>query len=232
MKKSFIVLLFAVTVAFLFGTRTAEAISITYTTGYGSDPYGPLVQPDWNIILQLPKFDSALGTLTGVTITNSGEILGSIGVENKNVTSTRSITAELTALLEATLPGGYLVTSNPTNTQDITLPKFDGVVDYAGTSGTTLSNLTAFDTVITFVNAADLALFTGGGLLDVPVAATDASYATGGGNTASNFSNAAGLILSIQYDYNAAPVPEPSSFILLGAGLVGVAVLRRKKRQG
>lgn len=213
-----------------------HATTITYTTGFGSGAYAPLVQPDWSTTLFLPKFNPSLGTLTGVQITNRGEIAGSVAVENKNTTQTRTINADLAAALDVTLPGllGTL-SSTPISSHSITLPQFDGTIDFAGTSGLTINNLSAFNSAIYTSLPTDLALFIGIGNINYDVLASDNSSASGSGNTASNFSNAAGVLLDVQYTYTDAPVPEPGTIMLMGSGLLmfggrAAARFRRKAK--
>ena len=205
----------------------AFAATISYSSSYGV-PVG--VQPDWTTTLYLPKFNPGLGTLTGVTVSLTGDIIGSIGVENKQKTSSKTINAALAASMTVTLPGAATLTSNPTSNHSWLLPKFDLIDDKAGTSGITISGVTATDQVYYYVLPADLALFAGFGTQSYYVAATDVSYATGGGNTSSSFSNVAGALLQVKYDYTPPPVPEPATMLLFGGGAGALALMRRRKK--
>jgi hypothetical protein len=51
-----------------------------------------------------------------------------------------------------------------------------------------------------------------------------------GGSTFSYFSGVGDMAFRLEGDNNSSPVPEPSTFLLLGAGLVGVGFLRRRMR--
>jgi hypothetical protein len=107
---------------------------------------------------------------------------------------------------------------------------WDGVSDYAGTSGKTYANISASDSdFATTSSAGDKALFTGVGFISLPVEANGASTGSGAGNLLLQFQTLASASARVTYDYTA--VPEPSSLLALMSGLgglMGFAIRRRR----
>jgi len=195
-----------------------------------------------DIVMTFEQFNDFGGAriLDSVEFTLSGDVFSIAQVENFSSNSASSINVLISALLslESSL-GDSLVTTLPSLSRTFNATRFDGVADFAGTSGKTFSELYAsnFNTrLVTDQNI--LSLFTGDGFVDTFLSATADTRATGGGNIFSGFeTNAAGYV-DVVYNYTLAPepepelstpVPEPSGVMLMGAGLFGLAAVRRKK---
>lgn len=92
---------------------------------------------DWSLTNSVPQFDPALGTLTNVTVTVAANVQSTFFTENRDrrawdttTTSHATVSASVDTLSASTL-------IEPTHTQNLTA--FDGVIDFAGTSGFTAS---------------------------------------------------------------------------------------------
>jgi hypothetical protein len=85
---------------------------------------------------------------------------------------------------------------------DFLLP-FDGVIDYAGTSGATHDNIEVQDQVVAVIEATptNLALFTGSGTVDFDATAIAASFSSGSGNLIAQFDTSAAVDLNVCYTY-------------------------------
>lgn len=111
-------------------------------------------------------------------------------MENTSPSSGADVKLTLAAGMALTRPGGGapLVVATPLSITLFSASPFDGVVDFAGTSGATLSGLlgTKFNSAH-YESAADLALFSGPGSISLPLTAIGASRASAGGSTISCF---------------------------------------------
>jgi hypothetical protein len=188
-----------------------------------------------NAPLTFDKFDSGLGTLISVNITLDGTVSGTAGYENED-NSPATITLNLEALLTLTRPGGGAAISQALPVANIVdnADAFDGVSDRDGTSGATFAGLSASandSDVLT--SPADLALFTAaffGETITLELDAFGTSNGSGAGNLALLFSTNAGATATVSYTYDDGNViGEPATLALLGAGLIGAGLRRRRK---
>ncbi len=221
MKKSLIA--FAV----LCGSfAQAQADTITFTADKLS------ARTPWNTVLSLGKFDTNLGTLTSIDFSIAGTVRGTGRVEN-TADEAQTVTLSLGSVLTLKRPdGSTLVVTNPVFSQSFDLGGFDGVSDYAGTSGasTGLQTASKQDQVSSTVDA-DFTLFSqaGGGTIGLGVTSNSASKVIGSGNEDTSFMTFAAGTASVTYNYTVAAVPEPESYAMLLGGLGLLAFARRRQ---
>ncbi|MEH2027206.1 PEP-CTERM sorting domain-containing protein [Nostoc sp.] len=223
--KLFNTLAAATTLAGIVATSgAANAASLSYTSSTNYDFTNIIDAP-----LSVQKFDSSLGALKGVTISFTGDILGNAGFENRSPTPTQ-VTVNLTSLLSLQLNNQSLFALNPQDISSYQAAKYDGNTDYLGTSGKTISNLTATQSATqSFTNTQFLQSFTGNGDIDFLFSALANSVVTGSGNMRSYVETYAKAGIKVTYDYDAKSVPEPSA--TLGIGLIaGLCLLSQRKK--
>jgi hypothetical protein len=180
--------------------RVASADVLTHSTSI------PLSSTNWSHVALLPRFNTALGTLEGVSVSLSGHIEGTARYENLDQSSA-TITINFTADLKVRRPdtNAVLLSSTPAFHQVDQAAAFDGTIDFAGPSGETLSTISSTANS-TFVppfplNAMDQALFVGAGNAVFTASATGLSSGMGSGNLIVGFTQLASAVLSVTYTY-------------------------------
>ena len=224
-------------VTMLMMTVSASASMVSYTDSI-SGLFDQVVDRD----LVVSQFDSSLGTLNSVSITVSTALQASLGIENTNPSSPASGTKAFNvytyftsgseyydtgASVTLSFDGSAVSTAAYTDATKyvVNLSKYDGVTDYAGTSGTTVVTFTPSNSNALFYNSG-LASFIGTGSLTFGLV-SDAHTSL---RTPSNFSTSMSTTgqagVTVNYDYT--PTPEPATIGLLGLG--ALSLIRRKRR--
>jgi hypothetical protein len=199
---------------------TAQANTITY-----SDSITGLFDLVPNRDLVVPQFDSSLGTLNSVTMDISTAIQASLGFENLKKFAGGNF--DISASVHGYVVVSSMIMSNfvDSQTYTITLQPYDGILDYAGTSGTTVATYSDVDNGI-FTQTSDFARFIGTGSVPFNIM-TDARADHFGlpANSSATINTTAQASVSVTYDYTPVPVPEPATIAILSfAGLL----LKRK----
>ncbi|MEH1932870.1 MAG: PEP-CTERM sorting domain-containing protein [Nostoc sp.] len=224
--KLFNTLAAATTLAGIVATSgAANAASLSYTSSSNYDLTDIIDAP-----LSVQQFNSSLGTLQGVTIEFTGDILGNAGFENRSQTPGQ-VTLNLTSDFSLQLNNQSLLEFNPQYTYSYQVAKYDGNLDYGGTSGKTVSNLTATQSATqSFTNPQFLQSFIGNSNIDFLFSALANSVVTGSGNIRSYVDTYAKANIKVTYDYDdVKSVPEPSA--TLGVGLIaGLCLLSQRKK--
>ncbi|MEH2281982.1 MAG: PEP-CTERM sorting domain-containing protein [Nostoc sp.] len=224
--KLFNTLAAATTLAGIVATSgAANAASLSYSSSIDYDFTNIIDAP-----LSIQQFDSSLGTLKGVTIGFTGDLLGNAGFENRSKTAT-PVTVDISSQLSLKLNNQSLFALNPQYTSSYQVAKYDGNLDYAGTSGKTVSNLTATQSgTQSFTNTQFLQSFIGNGNIDFLFSGLANSVVTGSGNIRSYVDTLAKASIKVTYDYDdVKSVPEPSA--TLGVGLIaGLCLLSQRKK--
>ncbi|MEH2069370.1 MAG: choice-of-anchor E domain-containing protein [Nostoc sp.] len=203
----------------------ANAASLSYTNSSNYQFTDIIDAP-----LSVQKFNSSLGTLQGVTIEFTGDILGNAGFENRSPTPSQA-TVNLGSQLSLQLNNQSLLALNPQYTSSYQVAKYDGVTDYSGKSGKTVSDLTATQSGIqSFTDTQFLQSFIGNGNVNFLFSAIADSLVTGSGNMRSYIDTYAKASIKVTYNYEELKsVPEAST--TLGIGLVaGLCLLSQRKK--
>ena len=213
------------------GVSSANAALISYsvsaTTGPGLINVGSLPGT-----LDIEKFNTSLGTLSSAVMTLSMTSLGTATAFNasgatrtlSSILSATTITVglDVPALVLSALATVNVSSGLPTNLINGASLPFTGL---AGSDSTTLT-----------LDALQRAALSGVGIqtisLDLDASSSASGTSSGGGNSNLFFysGDADALVnLSIEYTYNT-DVPEPATAMILAASLVGLGVVRRRRR--
>ena len=176
------------------------AASVTHTAQIFVAP------TDWVATNAVPQFDSALGTLTNVSVSVAINGTTSIRFENLDefyegdITGGGVITGTATA-------AGFSVATKLTNSHTQTVTgMYDGVLDYAGSGGFRLS---ISGSSASSASPADFTPFIGVGNIPLIASATGAGIYDGPGDYAFGVTTRASALVTVTYEF-APPVCPPA----------------------
>lgn len=184
----------------------ARAASITHSGTYGPSPYLGMSQYTFPV-QSVPQFDLAGQCLTSVCVQATAHGAGFLSFENfQNFPTTVSSIFEVQVTVRRPDLSPVMVLQ-PSQSFSDPVTSYDGVADYAGTSGVTHSGLdvSAANTVC-LASALDLALFTGAGTVNLPCTAFDMSYQNGANSWSIGMQ--AYVSYSVTYNYMECGVPN------------------------
>ena len=189
----------------------AQAGSVTYASPYPLSPY--LASAPYAFgVTAFPKFDVPDVCLVSVCVKLDGLVTGSVSFENYD-NFPKTVTSTFTAKIELKRPDlTPLVAVQPAVLNSDPVTAFDGVLDYAGTSGLTHADLLAsVADSLCLTGAADLALFSGPGTISLPCTATNLSTQSGANSWSFAIKAAASALITYTYTDCIVPV-RPASW--------------------
>lgn len=201
-----------------------------------SDSFAQTVT-NWTTTLTVDGFNTALGTLTGVKITFSSDVLFEAGLDSESASTFTD--ASLTGKLKFNVTGPSTAISNALTGSALSeeatgnlAADNDGTSDYSGSDDLFVSETGSYLKNYT-VLAADLALFTAA-TVEFGVGTQGSVLVNAPSNNNSYALHLANAAVSVTYTYTpTSAVPEPESYAMLLAGLAAVgAVARRRRIQG
>lgn len=159
----------------------------------------------WTALVPFQQFDPSLGTLTGVQVLLNGTLTGSISLENLG-SAAATVTVAVPGTIDVSANGVDLgsldFASGPIAT--VTLGAFDGVKDFAGSSGTVISKeFSAGNLTTGFDDTSDLARFTGTGTVDLSLTSDGSSQVIGDADLRDLLNINSGGVVTLQYQYTA-----------------------------
>lgn len=214
----------AVAAASMAVATIANAASISFTDSIGMQP------TNWDDQLTVSQFDPSLGTLTSIMFQLTGSVMGDASYESlDNGPATITLNLASTITLDNPNGGPAIIEVLPLASVTEGASAFDGTIDFDGPSGSAFIGLTN-STTDSATLLAGFAPFIGLGTIDLNASAAGTSSGSGAGNLVQIFSTNAGADLIVTYNFDTATdVPGPAALSLLGAGLMGIGAVRRRK---
>lgn len=175
----------------------------------------PSQATDWAAAPSVPAFDVSLGTLDAVEITLAAAITSGVQAESLD-TAPQAIAAEVSGSVTLSARGVELAAAPLSSAGTFDAGAYDGVTDFAGTSGHDFGSVTATDSATTTVSdAVSLGAWSSGEAVKLSVAARATSRTTGSGNVVNTITTAASAEVTVTYRYLPVGCLDPGSYTII-----------------
>ncbi len=172
-------------------------------------------ETDFSLAEAIDQFNPALGNLQSITIQHSGHVTSSIRVENTSTGSTSNIRATVAGTLTLT-GGGATIELTPTdNVGTFSASRFDGILDFAGSSGKTFAPHTASASRELVISGTAMNPFLGTGTVSFTENVEAASTASGGGNLRTEILSTGGSTVVVTYSYVPSNCLQPGNYTIV-----------------
>jgi hypothetical protein len=209
-------------------TVSQNPLTLTHILTFAAAP------TDFEIDALLAQFDPNMGTLLEANFDLSGFIRSKIWAENLSTASGANITGTVTGSL--TLMGGGLNTSVSTTPvqQQFSASKYDGLTDYAGTSGKFFGERSSSGSGSITIGNGDgrLQNFIGEGTVNLMLMGEAHSTAKGGGNVTSLFDSNGGGTVTVTYRYRLSDDLQPGTYTVVQTGAPSGMLDGKESRNG
>ncbi len=188
----------------------------------------PPTSTNWAISVDVPQFDPAQGSLHDIGFGLTGALTGTIGVESLEPLP-GAVSAGISSTISLFGPSGSgpILSMTPGISVGVSLPGFDGKIDFAGASGRTFSGLNSTQSAQTTYTVGmpglqiPTAPFIGTGTVALPVTASANASFAGPLNLAAKTQAAAGADVSVQYNAAASQPAATSGSDISGGFTLG-----------
>jgi uncharacterized repeat protein (TIGR01451 family) len=162
----------------------------------------------------LPKFDPSLGTLTSIDLIINGQITSDIKVENQDPSPT-TINGVVSGSLNLAGPGFNTQVTTSSSTRTFNASAWDGVNDFAGTSGKDLGSATVPGSATVQVPVSALGAYSGTGSVTITETAQATSSANGGGNLLAQITSSGSANITVRYHYTPGNPLAPGNYTIV-----------------